>query len=166
MAESRSPSIIRSPATSRPVSRSSTPSRRGPPPLPVSPAKSSPSSSPLRNSYLGEKIAGDYLISGTQYGSPPKVPDSALPSNVAADSSSVAALDAKVDQEGLKQELTPSSAGLDARSALEQTAAAAKYGRHTGSASDGADVRWYFCKTPLRPNGTSFCTPFKKAKWK
>jgi len=51
--------------------------------------------------------------------------------------------------------VTPSSAGLEARAALEQTAAAAKYGRHTGSASDGADVRWYFCKTPLRPNGTS-----------
>lgn len=169
MAESLSPSTTQSPSTSRSTSRSGTPSRRGPPLLPISPAKSPPSSSPLRNSYLGyetqssvEKIAGDYLLSGEHYGSPPKVPDSALPSNVAADSSSVAALDSKLDQEELKQDVTPSSAGLKARTALEQTAAAAKYGRHTGSASDGADVRWYFCKTPLRPNGTSLLPCYKK----
>jgi hypothetical protein len=37
-------------------------------------------------------------------------------------------------------------------------AAAAKYGVHTKSASDGADVRWYFCKTPLRPNGIATAT--------
>lgn len=159
---SRSPSDTRSPSTSRPTSRPGTPIRRGPPPLPVSPAKSPPSSSPLRNSYLGyesqnsiQKIAGDYLLSGEHYGSPPKVSNSVLPSNVAANSSSVAALDSKIDQEELKQEVTPSSAGLEARATLEQTAAAAKYGVHTKSASDGADVRWYFCKTPLRPNGTS-----------
>jgi len=116
----------------------------------------------VRNSYLGyesqssiKNIVGDYLLLGEQYGSPPKVSDSTLPSNVAADSSSVAALDSKLDPDELKQDVTPSSAGLEARTTLEQTAAAAKYGRHTGSASDGADVRWYFCKIPLRPNGTS-----------
>jgi hypothetical protein len=36
--------------------------------------------------------------------------------------------------------------------------AAAKYGVHTKSASDGADVRWYFCKIPLRPNGIATAT--------
>lgn len=161
---SRSPSNIGSPSTSRPTSRSGTPirdSRRGPPPLPVSPAKSPPSGSPLRNSYLGyeaqnpsRKIPGDHLVSGERYGSPPDVSISALPSNVPADSSSVATLDSKIDQEELKQDVAPSSGGLEARFTLEQTAAAAKYGVHTKSASDGADVRWYFCKTPLRPNGT------------
>lgn len=30
----------------------------------------------------------------------------------------------------------------------------AKYRPRTRSPSDGADVRWYFCKTPLGPNGT------------
>ncbi|CAM6018347.1 unnamed protein product [Sphagnum balticum] len=38
-------------------------------------------------------------------------------------------------------------------------AAAAKYGVHTKSASDGADVRWYFCKTPLRPNEAAAQVP-------
>ncbi|CAK9193864.1 unnamed protein product [Sphagnum troendelagicum] len=38
-------------------------------------------------------------------------------------------------------------------------AAAAKYGVHTKSASDGADVRWYFCKIPLRPNEAAAQVP-------
>ncbi|CAM6040875.1 unnamed protein product, partial [Sphagnum compactum] len=38
-------------------------------------------------------------------------------------------------------------------------AAAAKYGVHTKSASDGADVRWYFCKTPFRPNEAAAQVP-------
>lgn len=159
----------RSPSTSRPGTPVRDDSRRGPPPLPVSPAKSPQSSSPLRNSYLGyesqdsiQKVAGDYLRLGEQYGSPPKVSNSALPSSVAADSSSIAALDSMLDQEKLKQEVTPSSAGLEARAELEQTAAAAKYGRLTDSPSDGADIRWYFCKTPLRPNGMSFITSLGK----
>jgi hypothetical protein len=101
-----------------------------------------------------EKMTGEYLRLGEQYGSPPKVSNSVLPSNVAAESSSIAALDSMLDQEKLKQEVTPPSAGLEARSELEQTAAAAKYGRLTDSPYDGADIRWYFCKTPLRPNGT------------
>ncbi|CAK9256870.1 unnamed protein product [Sphagnum jensenii] len=37
--------------------------------------------------------------------------------------------------------------------------AAAKYGVHTKSASDGADVRWYFCKIPLRPNEAAAQVP-------
>ncbi|KAG0628641.1 hypothetical protein M758_1G042200 [Ceratodon purpureus] len=155
-------SMSRSPSRSR----SGTPVRDGPPPLPVSPAKSPQSSSPLRGSSLGyeaqnsiQRIAEDYLGVGEQYGSPPKVSDSVLPSNVAADSSSIAALDSMLDQEKLKQEVVPSSAGLEARSELEQTAAAAKYGRLTDSPSDGADIRWYFCKTPLRPNEAAAQVP-------
>lgn len=85
------------------------------------------------------------------------VPNSSLPSSVPSDSSSIAALDSQVNQEELRSEVIPSPA-LEAREKLEKTAAAAKYGVHTKSASDGADVRWYFCKTPLRPNGTVHST--------
>ncbi|CAK9859298.1 unnamed protein product [Sphagnum jensenii] len=42
---------------------------------------------------------------------------------------------------------------------IAAAAAAAKYGVHTKSASDGADVRWYFCKIPLRPNEAAAQVP-------
>lgn len=50
---------------------------------------------------------------------------------------------------------------------IEQSKARQKYLAHTNSSSDGGDVRWYFCKTSLAPNGiyyhvlssiSSFCS--------
>jgi hypothetical protein len=36
---------------------------------------------------------------------------------------------------------------------IEHSKARHKYLAQTTSPSDGGDVRWYFCKTPLAPNG-------------
>lgn len=36
---------------------------------------------------------------------------------------------------------------------IEHSKARHKYLAQTPSPSDGGDVRWYFCKTPMAPNG-------------
>lgn len=36
---------------------------------------------------------------------------------------------------------------------IEHSKARQKYLAHTSSSSDGGDVRWYFCKISLAPNG-------------
>lgn len=42
---------------------------------------------------------------------------------------------------------------------IEQCEGRQKYLAHTISPSDGGDVRWYFCKTPLGENGVLFKLP-------
>lgn len=39
---------------------------------------------------------------------------------------------------------------------IEQSKARHKYLAQTTSPSDGGDVRWYFCKTSLGPNGMCY----------
>lgn len=156
--------VPRSPAKSISMPRSpqqKSPGKRSPL------VKSSPPKSPLRaspegnnkNAYVGyeshlvPKVAGDYsVLPGSE------LSNSSSPlqaKQVTSDSSSLAVLEAQVKQDELRQEAMVAPASVNARASLEQTAAAAKYGVRTNSASDGADVRWYFCKTPLRPHGIS-----------
>ncbi|XP_020214239.1 phospholipase SGR2 isoform X1 [Cajanus cajan] len=42
---------------------------------------------------------------------------------------------------------------------IEHSKARQKYLAHTSSPSDGGDVRWYFCKTPLAPNELAASVP-------
>ncbi|KAL2329392.1 hypothetical protein Fmac_022819 [Flemingia macrophylla] len=42
---------------------------------------------------------------------------------------------------------------------IEHSKARQKYLAHTSSPSDGGDVRWYFCKTPLAPNELAASIP-------
>lgn len=161
----KSISMHRSPQQKSPGKRSR--------PVKTSPPKSSLSASldgNNKNAYVGyeshlvPKVAGDYsVLPGSE------VSNSSTPlqsKQVTSDSSSLAALEAQVKQDELREEAMVALASVTARASVEQIAAAAKYGVRTNSASDGADVRWYFCKTPLRPHGISIFLYLTNKSWK